>query len=68
MSGVGVQGGLKVLPELVFHIYTALKISFVAVFANREAIADALNPLTVSQTPSENSNSAIGRTPIPVSR
>ena len=36
-------------------------------FCNQGISADGLNPLTVSQTPSENSNRAIGRTPIPVS-
>ena len=49
------------------HFYAALSSAFISVFADREVIADKLNPLTVSQTPSENSHSAIGRTPIPVS-
>jgi hypothetical protein len=51
------------------HIYAAaLGSAVISVFANMEAIADELKPLTVSQMPSENSQSAIGRTPIPVSR
>ena len=60
MSGVGVQGGLKVLLEPVFHIYTALKISFVAVFAESEATADGLNPLTKSHIGKINSNKPPG--------
>ncbi len=43
--------------EDVLHIYGAPK---------SWLIADGLNPSATSQTPSENSHSAIGRTPIPV--
>jgi hypothetical protein len=32
------------------QIYAALKSSFVAVFADREAMADGLNPFTIIQT------------------
>ena len=31
------------------QVYAGLKSSFAAVFADREAIADGLNPLTISQ-------------------
>ena len=63
MSGVDGREDIQASMSSRFHIYAGS-----VVFANREVIADGLNPLTVSQTPSENSNSAIGRTPIPVSR
>ena len=44
------KGGLKPLPFPDVPIYDALKSAFVVVFADREAIADGLNPLTISQT------------------
>ncbi|MDL5502387.1 MAG: hypothetical protein QSU88_04140, partial [Candidatus Methanoperedens sp.] len=43
-------------------IYAALKSSFVAVFADREAIADGLNPLTISHTARTNSSKPDGAT------
>jgi hypothetical protein len=42
--------GLRPSLSPILQIYAALKSSFVAVFAAREAIADGLNPLTISQT------------------
>jgi hypothetical protein len=64
------DGGRVLRPPAIHnHIYAAaLGSAVIFVFANMETIADELKPLTVSQMPSENSQSAIGRTPIPVSR
>ena len=45
----GEREGLQPSLNPMVQIYTALKSSFVAVFADREATADGLNPLTISQ-------------------
>ena len=52
----GLQPYLSPLEE----IYAALKSSFVAVLADREAIADGLNPLTISHTARVSSFKPIG--------
>ena len=48
VSGEVFREGLQPSLSPVVQIYTVLKSSFVAVFADREAIADGLNPLTIS--------------------
>ena len=50
LSGEGFREGLQPSLSPIVQIYAALKSSFVSVFADREAIADGLNPLTISQT------------------
>ena len=50
VSWEGFREGLQPSLNPVVQIYTVLKSSFVAVFADREAIADGLNPLTISHT------------------
>ena len=44
----GFWEGLQPSLSPIVQIYDALKSSFVAVFADREATADGLNPLTIS--------------------
>lgn len=46
----GEREGLQPSLSPVLQIYDALKSSFVAVFADKEAIADGLNPFTISHT------------------
>ena len=46
----GEREGLQPSLSSVVQNYDALKSSFVAVFADREAIAEGLNPLTISHT------------------
>ena len=46
----GFREGLQPSLSSILQIYAALKSSFVAVFADREAIVDGLNPFTIIQT------------------
>ena len=50
LSGQGFREDLQPSLSPMWQIYDALKSSFVAVFADREAMAAGLNPLTISQT------------------
>ena len=50
LGGEGFREGLQPSLFPVLQIYATLKNSFVAVFADREAIADGLNPFTINQT------------------
>ena len=61
LSGEGFREGLQPSLSPILQIYAALKSSFVAVFADREAIADGLNPLTISHTARTISCRKIGR-------
>ena len=60
LSGEGFREGLQPSLSPIVQIYAALKSSFVAVFADPEATADGLNPLTISQTARTISCTAIG--------
>ena len=50
LSREGFGEGLQPSLSPILQIYDALKSSFVAVFADREAIADGLNPFTISHS------------------
>ena len=51
LSGEGFREGLQPSLSPILQIYDALKSSFVAVLADRAAIADGLNPFTIIHTP-----------------
>jgi len=55
LSREGFREGLQPSLSPILQIYSALKSSFVAVFAAPDAIADGLNPLTISHTARVNS-------------
>ena len=61
LSGEGFREGLQPSLSPIVQIYAALKSSFVAVFADLEATADGLNPLTISHTAKTISCKPIGR-------
>ena len=61
LSGEGSREGLQPSLSPILQIYAALKSSFVAVFADREATADELTPLAISQTAKTISCGNIGR-------
>ena len=60
LSGEGFREGLQPSLSLILQIYAALNSSFVAVFAAPEAIADGLNPLTISHPAKVSSFKPIG--------
>src|SRR2546423_6819299 len=62
MSATSGRAAALPLASLFTHLpYAVLKSSFVSVFADLEAIADKLNPLTISQTARTISCTAMGR-------
>ena len=48
LSGEGFREGVQPSLSPIVQIYGAIKSSFVTYFSDREAIADGLNPLTIS--------------------